>query len=131
MDPEKLHPLLDRIIKEEGRSITKTDVKNALEDQQWLAMEEKGIAHIGVKKEACDCTAVNYAIYLATKGEVSFAQSVTRKTSTRYTAEMSLISAMVYCATVAATHYLMGKRDDYFMEKIRNISVKVPLKCCQ
>ena len=78
-------------------------------------------------KGPCKSTLTNYIALMAHSPEISICTSTTSKTTTRFTAENSLISAMSLCCLVAYTHYdITTEENQKLVDDMTNINENLP-----
>ncbi len=128
---DELEVVINKITSETERALSERDLAEALISLKRTKVEKKGVAYVGLKRAPLHRTVQNYAVFLACKKCISIvSKKGSKKTSMRYTAEMSLIYTMALCITIASKHFLIGHWDDFFQTKIKdNISYGANKMC--
>ena len=103
-DIQEMSLLLTKV---SGNSIASDELKAKIQENQTKAAENRGLVPITkIDYEPSRMTLTNYCALVAHEKGVSITDTVIKNTSTRYTAENSLISAMALLSVVACTHYM-------------------------
>ena len=89
--------------------------------------QNQGKVGLNSTKDPCKSTLINYIAMVAHSPEISVYASTTAKTTTRFTAENSLISAMPLCCLVACTQYgVMTKENKKLVGDMINMNENLP-----
>jgi hypothetical protein len=92
-----------------GKTIGSKEVRERIVEFQQEAIRSQGRVPIGTHIVPTQQTIRNYSARLAAMKGMDFSQRTTIKSSTRYTAENSLISSMAFLLLVASTHYVVTR----------------------
>ena len=105
LDEDKIKEISTEIKIKNGDSLTAKAIKEKIIDSKKESAEKWGIVPlIKLIFNPCPRTVSNYCAFLAHQSRLSLSKTVITKTFGRYTAENSLISAMVLLCVIAATH---------------------------
>ncbi len=111
--------LIKKLKTHTGSVINADDVIEKINKTRIRQADEMGLVPITSKNyKPCRATIDNYMAEIANSDGVHIASSVTKKTSSRYTTENSLISSMCLVVLVAATHFIIVKERDQEIEKM-------------
>ena len=111
--------LIKKLKTHHGLVITADDVLGKINETRIRQADEMGLVPITSNNyKPCKSTLNNYLAEIANSDGVHIATSVTKKTTSRYTAENSLISSMCLVVLVAATHFIVVKQRDQEIEKM-------------
>jgi hypothetical protein len=92
-----------------GKTIGNIEVRQNILEFQQEAIRSQGRVPIGVHIQPHQQTIRNYSARLAAMKGMDFVECTTIKSTTRYTAENSLISSMAFLLLVASTHYVVTR----------------------
>ena len=104
---EDIKEMSTLLTKKSGNSIASDELKAKIQENQMKSAESRGLFPITkIDYEPSRMTLTNYCALVAHEKGVSITDTVIKKTSTRYKAENSLISAMALLSVIACTHYI-------------------------
>ena len=111
--------LIKRLKTHTGSVITADDVVQKINETRVREADELGLVPITSRNyKPCRATLDNYLAELANSDGVHIAASVSKKTTSRYTAENSLISSMCLAVLIAATHFIIVQDVNQDVEKM-------------